>query len=29
MQVGEWMLAAGAQDMRQLMLSYADTQRPT
>jgi hypothetical protein len=29
MQVGEWTLAAGAQDMRHLMLSYADTKRPT
>ena len=28
MQVGEWMLAAGAQAMRHLMLSYADTRRP-
>lgn len=27
LQVGEWMLAAGAEAMRLLMLSYADTRR--
>jgi hypothetical protein len=28
LKVGEWMLAAGAQAMRLLALSYADTRRP-